>query len=630
MRRVLVLFATSLVLWALVAQVNHTLADLRVYLFTGALFFSVGALTRSLVAVYLQGIVFLVVYLIAAYFTGDTENPTWSSLPALLDPLTIQTGGFVTKYWTISEKNSLVVPWSGVMGWNRLLWLGIGAVALAATFRFFPFSAEALARKRFAKSCPGASDKPQGLSASFALPSRKIEFGLSAKFAQFLRLTRLRALNIFTSVPFVVLVLLMAGLCVLDGRTGGGSSMPVYPVTYLMLSVFGDATIFLIVIATIYAGELVWKERDLKFDQIQDALPVPNSLSLASMISALTLMFVLLIAMAILIGITLQASMGYYRFELPLYLKEGFLINLPFLIQYSAAALLVQTFLRNKFLGHTVVIGWFLLMAVLSSYGYVDCLYRFAESPRYAYSDMNGYGHFVKPLFWFKTYWTAFAVVLGVVAILLTPRGTDQTFRVRFRQARERFRFPLTGLGVGSAAAFIACGGYIFYNTHLLNRYQGENADLDRSEHYEKRYKKYQKLPQPRIRAVEVNVDIFPERRAFQAHGTFVLINESEQPIADIHLSDWQRVLQQVTFDRPFTETLKDVEVGYRTCHLVQPLPPGESTTLSFTSGYAARGFLTQEEKSEFAYNGTFFSNEFFPEVGYGGSHEIWDDDLRK
>ena len=38
MRRALVLFATLLLLWALVAQLNHSLTGLRVYLFVGALY----------------------------------------------------------------------------------------------------------------------------------------------------------------------------------------------------------------------------------------------------------------------------------------------------------------------------------------------------------------------------------------------------------------------------------------------------------------------------------------------------------------------------------------------------------------------------------------------------------------
>ena len=48
MRRTLVTFLTLLLLWALVAQVNHALSALHVYLFVGALFVAYAALTLPL------------------------------------------------------------------------------------------------------------------------------------------------------------------------------------------------------------------------------------------------------------------------------------------------------------------------------------------------------------------------------------------------------------------------------------------------------------------------------------------------------------------------------------------------------------------------------------------------------
>lgn len=61
MRRTLTLFATLLVLWTVVAQVNHALTGFRVYLFAGALFVVFAALTQprrsGLAATLLGGLV---------------------------------------------------------------------------------------------------------------------------------------------------------------------------------------------------------------------------------------------------------------------------------------------------------------------------------------------------------------------------------------------------------------------------------------------------------------------------------------------------------------------------------------------------------------------------------------------
>lgn len=60
MRRTLLLFATLVVLWTMIAQLNHELAGLRVYLFAGALFVAYSALTQprraGLIATLLGGI----------------------------------------------------------------------------------------------------------------------------------------------------------------------------------------------------------------------------------------------------------------------------------------------------------------------------------------------------------------------------------------------------------------------------------------------------------------------------------------------------------------------------------------------------------------------------------------------
>lgn len=46
MRRTLILFLTQLLLWTVLAQINHALTGVRVYLFTGSLFITFIALTQ--------------------------------------------------------------------------------------------------------------------------------------------------------------------------------------------------------------------------------------------------------------------------------------------------------------------------------------------------------------------------------------------------------------------------------------------------------------------------------------------------------------------------------------------------------------------------------------------------------
>jgi ABC-2 type transport system permease protein len=42
-------------------------------------------------------------------------------------------------------------------------------------------------------------------------------------------------------------------------------------------AVEGSATLFFYIVATLYAAELLWRERDTHFDGIHDALPLSES-----------------------------------------------------------------------------------------------------------------------------------------------------------------------------------------------------------------------------------------------------------------------------------------------------------------------------------------------------------------
>ena len=52
----------------------------------------------------------------------------------------------------------------------------------------------------------------------------------------------------------------------------------------------------------------------------------------------------------------------------------------------------------------------------------------------------------------------------------------------------------------------------------------------------EKLYKKYDRLAQPRITDVQANVDIYPDKRWVDIHGTYTLVNKTAQPIRDLHV----------------------------------------------------------------------------------------------
>src|SRR5208282_5201132 len=124
-------------------------------LFLGSLFFCVAALTRNIVVVYLQGVALVALYLIEAIavITSNKLDRTWASMADPMGLIMIQS---LTRYWTVAERNTLLPHWTGVFLYNRLLWMGVGVLALLVTFIFFPMSAEVLGSRRSTKHAKAA------------------------------------------------------------------------------------------------------------------------------------------------------------------------------------------------------------------------------------------------------------------------------------------------------------------------------------------------------------------------------------------------------------------------------------------------------------------------------------------
>src|SRR5580693_8466770 len=95
--------------------------------FIGSVFFAVAALTRKLFVVYLQGVALFMLYVIGLTVFSATRSLEhfWSGI---LDPVGLRLIDTITRYWSVAEKNSRLLPWDfsgyspGVFLYNRLLW----------------------------------------------------------------------------------------------------------------------------------------------------------------------------------------------------------------------------------------------------------------------------------------------------------------------------------------------------------------------------------------------------------------------------------------------------------------------------------------------------------------------------
>jgi len=593
--------------------------------FLGSVFFLVAALTRRVFVVYLQGVTLFAVYLIGLIAVQQTRslNPYW---PSVFDPVGLLLFRSTVRYWTVSEQNTLWIPFNGMFLWNRVVWCSVGLTALLAVLLLFPMSAEALTARRSKrqKKVEQESTAPPAPRFHNLLPPVSTHFSLATGIQQFFSLSRIYFNNIFREIPFWAITFLMVVTCLVNGHFAGQvNDANVWPVTYLMLqAVEGISPLLLYLIATMYAGELVWRERDTHFEQIHDALPFRSWIDTFSKLTALAAAELFLLTLVLFTGILSQIASGYYRFELGQYAEELYLIVFSQVLIFALLAFFTQTIVANKFIGHGIVIGVFLLSIVLDTAGLSDRLYMYGDVVPYTYSDMNGYGHYVKPIFWSTTYWLAWAVLLGVLASLLARRGAETGLRTRLRGARQSLP-AYSALLIIPLLGIVGSGAWYYYNTHILNPFLTDKDARVLQANYEKLYKKYERAPIPKITAVDTAVNIYPENRSFSATGTYTAVNESGVPISDIYVTNGRRSVRAISFDRPASATLGDKKNGFWIYHLTTPLEPGGAIQIHFQCGYENPGFRNNNEQAEFAYNGTFFDRDYFPSLGYDTGREL-------
>lgn len=603
-------------------------------IFTGAIFYSMALRVRKRLPVYVTAVGLLTGFMLAGNLMGDIKN---KFIAALIDPFGNVPVQNIVNYWTPAEKNSLLIPLSGHFLLNRLLWLAIGLLIMWLGTRKFKLSYLLPGKKRAGETTGDTREENQTPIGFMALPAVTRTFSAALRLKQFFRLFKIEFLSVVTSIYFMVIVLFGVMFVFIVGMQNLGtySGTSIYPVTYRVLELTGGTfMLFIIIILTFYSGELVWKERDKKFAQITDATPVPGWAQFFSKLGALMLVLALLNFVILICGVLMQALKGYYNFEIGLYLQELFGIRLLDYLLFAVLAMFVHVLVNNKYLGHFVMVIYYIVEDFLPDMGIEHKLFAFPETTRYAYSDMNGYGHFLGPHFLFKFYWVGFALLLALLSYLFWMRGTDTSFKVRFHKARKRFTGGARVFASAALLLFITLGGIIYYNTNVLNDFETRVERQERRVSYEKTYKQYENLPQPRITDVSVDVDIFPYRRHVEMRGRYILKNKTGSAIPTIHVGISRDVIiDNMAFDKAAGAALstEDPGHGYYIYTLGQPLAPGETISLDFDVSYRPRGFLNSGMRTRVINNGTFFhSYDFCPSIGYNPGGELSDDDDRK
>ena len=313
----------------------------------------------------------------------------------------------------------------GPVLYNRAIWIPVAFAFLSLAW--FTFSFEARAGRT--SKVKAKADPPPPLK-RLAAPR---DGGVALAWARLSRRTRFELGQVFKSPAFAVLLAMglfnsLGGL-VLGAEVAGSA---IYPVTrWVIRTLNGGFTFLVSIVAVFYAGELVWRERERRTHEIVDATAVPDWAFLVPKTLAIALVLLSMLLVSALTGVLVQLGNGFLAIQPERYL---FWYILPNAIDWTLIAVLAvffQAISPHKFIGWGLMVLYMIARLVFPTLGFDHSLYLYGAKPNYPgwigepLSDMNGQGKFAGYAAWFRAYWTAFAVILLVLAYGLWRRGTE-------------------------------------------------------------------------------------------------------------------------------------------------------------------------------------------------------------
>lgn len=593
--------------------------------FMGAMIFMLTTLTRNQ---YIGFIFVIILLFIPGIINSLTAKVDDKFVASLFEPFGNQALAYVTKYWTIDEQNTLMIPLDDVIIYNRLIWIGVGILALIVTYFSFSFSQSpvTIGRKRKAER---VTKNNFGSIIKINLPKVSYNYSFISNLKTAIRLSKFEFSSIVKNWIFIILMIILVIFILISSVSLGEMyGTNTYPVTWKIIEVTsGSISLFLSILIYLFAGILLNNATASRMNLLIDSTAVPNWSLFLSKFIALVEMVCVVFLVAILSGVLIQTYLGYYNFEFGQYFADFFGFQLIDYVIIILLSLFIQAFFKNYFIGFFITALVIQLLPVaLNKLGIEQAVFHFNSGSGYSYSDMDGFGT-VRGYFYYKLYWLLFGFVLYGLTLLFWRRGILSNAKERLQLFAKRFRMPIAVPLVIITLAFVGLGYALYYQAVKLEPYYTAQEYEKQQVDFEKKYKKYEKYAQPRIVDVKVSMDIFPNERNYKAVVNYVMVNKSEKAIDSLFIN-YGKNFQSIKFNKDYQLVMNDTVMDFDIYRLNQPLNPGDSLQVEMVVQNQSNTWL--KDRSPIIENGTFINNSMFPSFGYNDGAEIQDNDVRK
>lgn len=600
-------------------------------LFPCSLIFCTAVLTKNVRAIYVAGVLLYILYMAASILgnspllASSVKVSDPSILPFIIDPFGLASFFSETRNWTNLQRNEQLFPMGSTFLINRLLWLAASIFVIAISYRFFNFRVQS-----------------QGQLKQKNKPTKQIEIvpfrhfnvlanGFKCNFSSFKSQFKLEVISLFKHIPFMVMLLLwifIFGIELKDNILYGPYGIRYFPTTGAIIEEMRTMK-FALLLLVFYAAELIARERTSNIQSLIYSTPVKNGVLWGAKCLTLAVLVMVLVTANVAIGIVVQLFNGYDVIEFSKYISLYYYSAFPFFL-FIILIVFIQNLANNKYLGMMLSMIVVFAFSFAPRLGIEHFLLRFASVPDLQFSYFNNFGHYAEAFNWYMLYWLGFAIILSVLTIGMWQSSLQLTFLDRLKSLPKSL-YQSKVLVVISLLIWISCGAFIYQQTNVVGRYQNKQEAVNWNINYEKKYKSFDKLPQPTIKSIKMQVDLFPNEARYTVKGSYVLKNETNEPIKRL-LITLHKAVNEFEINIPNAKAQKiDKEFNQQFINLKTALNPGEELKMDFSINVIRSGFVSFDTENSVVANGTYIELEkFVPHFGYNPYLEIDDDRLRK
>lgn len=534
-------------------------------------------------------------------------------LVAIFDPFGQNTVGYETRFWSLDQRNTDVLPIATTIILNRVIWCVFGFILSIILFHRFDLQEHAKLpswkwfHKKEEEDVKVKLDKEPSL-----IQPEYSQKSVSYAFRRMLLFDLKFIIRHWMFILFVILGLLAVLFAI--GKVTNTDGFTLLPTSRLVLSV---PTFFFSGIATmitfIYSGMIVHRNRSTGTDPLIDVTPLPNSSFLFSKVATIILMQGILLGILMVSGIIIQVYNEYYRFEMDLYLFQLLLLTYPTLILWAFLSVFIHNLFPNLYIGFFILLLGWIGMPGLGQIGFETRLLNFYYDQVVSSSDFAGFLENTTAYIITKGYWFSIGILLVIATYLLWVRGAENEFKQRFRNAKRLLSTPVL-----SAIFLFAISAIIFG----FNIYAGEenSSDFAKSSRgklkaFEEKFEKYQNEPQPKIVDILFEIDLYPQSEMFAASGKYVLINKGRHDVSKLLVKTGFDEQTTILDHSSFVLVDEDPYMKFKVFDLKKTLAPGDSLEFKFKVESIPNTLF--ERNSGVLKNGTFMRDDILPRIGY-------------